>query len=395
MCDDEPAVEATEAAEATEASEAIEASEATDLFLSLTPERVLEAVEASGLACRPVCYPLNSFENRVYEVELEDRSRIVAKFYRPGRWNAEQILEEHSFLAELDAEEIPVCTVRPFPDGETLRSIEDVPPEGGEDVPPDRFYYSLADRRGGRAPDELGGATIERLGMFIGRMHNVGAARPAPSRPHLDADHYVRRVLRWMERNHTLAGTLKRRYFAAAEAIADIADDLLEGVTTHRIHADLHLGNVLLRDGELRVLDFDDMATGPAVQDLWLALPGRGREMEHHRDIFIAGYERFRPFDRATLRLIEPLRGLRLVRYTGWLARRWDDPAFRAGWPHFGTDEYWERETSDLEEQLAEIRRSLARHPASGPLADHASVAPLPEEEALTNKDYFWDWEGD
>lgn len=356
-------------------------AEATDLFLSLTPERVLAAVEAGGLRCRPVCYPLNSFENRVYEVELEDRSRIVAKFYRPRRWSAEQIGEEHAFLAELADDELPVCTVRPFPDGETLKRV-------------DHIYYSLAARRGGRAPDELDAAAAERLGMFVGRMHNVAARRPAPSRPRLDADRYVRRVLAWMERHRTLSGALELRYFAAARAIAETYDELAADAAVHRIHADLHLGNVLWRDGELRVLDFDDMATGPAVQDLWLALPDRGPEAERRRRRFLAGYERFRAFDRSTLRLIEPLRGLRMVRYAGWLARRFHDPAFRAGWPHFGTDEYWERETADLEEQAAAVRAAAARPVGADPL-DPAALSPVPEEEALTNKDYFWDWEGD
>ncbi len=365
---------------------------ATDLFLSLTPERVLEAVEASGLRCRPVCYALNSFENRVYEVELEDRGRIVAKFYRPGRWSREQILEEHRFLAELAAEEIPVCTVRPFPDGETLRRTS-VRPEGGKRN--NVIYYSLSDRRGGRAPDELGELAVERLGMFVGRMHNVAARRPATSRPRLTADRYVRRALDWMDRHGTLSGLVKRRYFAAAEAIADIADELAAGVATHRIHGDLHLGNVLFRDGELRVLDFDDLVTGPAVQDLWLALPGRGREVERQRRILLEGYERFRSFDRSTLRLIEPLRGLRLVRYAGWLARRWHDPAFRAGWPHFGTGEYWERETGDLEEQLVAVREAADSAAVPAGAEPGGRVAPMADEELLSNKDYFWDWEGD
>ncbi len=391
---------------------------ATDLFVSLTPERVLEAVEASGLRCRPVCYPLNSFENRVYEVELEDRSRIIAKFYRPGRWRREQILEEHRFLAELVAEELPVCAMRPFPDGETLKRMEDDLSNGGRCS----IFYSLSDRRGGRAPDELDDLAIERLGMFVGRMHNVAARRPAPSRPRLTADHYVRRALGWMDRHGTSprrgasvtpsrrgasvtpsrrgasvtpSGTVKRRYFAAAEAIANVADELAAGVATHRIHGDLHLGNVLFRDGELRVLDFDDMVTGPAVQDLWLALPGRGREVDRQRRILLAGYQRFRDFDRSTLRLIEPLRGLRLVRYAGWLARRWHDPAFRAGWPHFGTVEYWERETSDLEEQLAAVREAAESAEAADTEPAVSSLALPADEELLSNKDYFWDWEGD
>jgi Ser/Thr protein kinase RdoA (MazF antagonist) len=358
--------------------------DAAGSFFSLTPERVLEAVEAGGLRANPVCYPLNSFENRVYEVELADKSRVVAKFYRPGRWSREQILEEHAFLAELDAEEVPVCPVRPFPDGSTLKRI-------------DGIEYSLSDRRGGRAPDELSHLDLERLGMFAGRMHDVGARRPAASRPRLTADRYVRDALRRIAVQGSLTGPLRDRYFAVAEEIAEIADRLLEGVAVHRIHADLHLGNVLFRDGELRVLDFDDMVTGPAVQDLWLALPGRGPEVEAMRDALLAGYERFRDFDRSTLRLVEPLRGLRLVRYAGWLARRFDDPAFRAGWPHFGTADYWEREVADLEEQLEAVREAASSDAAAGtggPAAAAVSSRPS-SEELLTNKDYFWDWEED
>lgn len=354
----------------------------TDLFLHLTPERVLEAVEAAGLRCRPLCYPLNSFENRVYEVELEDRSRVVAKFYRPGRWDADQILEEHAFLQDLVDEELSVCTVRPFPDGSTLKTIDGV-------------HYSLSDRRGGRAPDELDDAAVARLGTFVGRMHAVGASRPAVRRPALDAERYVRRALRYIEGQGSLKGPLERRYVALAEELAEIAERALADVPVHRIHADLHLGNILFRDGELRVLDFDDFAMGPAVQDVWLALPGRDLDTLRQREIFLESYERFRLFDRSTLRLIEVLRGLRMVRYAGWLARRFHDPAFQSGWPHFGTEDYWQNETQDLEDQLAEIHRGLAKNPAGIDLPESISSHKIEDEELLTNKDYFWDWEGD
>ena len=360
-------------------------TDATDLFLTLTPERVLAAVESAGLRCTGLCYPLNSFENRVYEVELEDRSRVVAKFYRPERWSQDQILEEHRFLAELDAEEIPVCTVRSFPEGGTLRRTENI-------------YYCLADRRGGRAPDELADAAVSRLGMLVGRMHAVGARRRSEERPQLDAEYYVRRSLTWLDlHGGGLDGALKRRYFLAAETIANLTDRLMVGVERLRIHGDLHLGNVLFRDDDFFVLDFDDMLNGPAVQDLWLALPGRDADTERQREIFLRSYERFRLFDRSTLRLIEPLRGLRLVRYAAWLARRWSDPAFKAGWPHFGTDDYWQRETTDLEEQLEAVRQVAESAPA---FAEDHGAEPLflrrdEPEEALSNKDYFWDWEGD
>lgn len=350
--------------------------DATDLFLSLTPERVLQAVDAGGLRARPVCYALNSFENRVYEVELEDGTRIVAKFYRPERWSAGQIRAEHTFLDELDAAEVPVATVRRFPDATTLKQV-------------DHIYYSIFDRRGGRAPDELQDDAVRRLGMFVARLHNVGA-RHGAERPVLDADAYVRAAVAWLGEHGVVPHHLEQRYFDAASEIADIADRRMEGVATHRIHADLHLGNVLFRDGELRVLDFDDMRLGPAVQDLWLALPGRDADALRQREIFLEGYEQFRDFDRSTLRLIEPLRGLRMVRYAAWLARRWHDPAFKAAWPHFGTVEYWRQETEDLEEQLRAIHAERAVY-EPGVVAGYTPEV----EEALTNKDYFWDWEED
>ena len=353
-------------------------TEALDLFLGLTPDRVLAAVERSGLRCNTVCYPLNSFENRVYEVELEGRSRVVAKFYRPGRWSAEQILEEHAFLAELETEEVPVCAVRHFPDGSTLQRIDDI-------------YYSLSDRRGGRAPDELSDPLCRRLGTLVARMHNVAARHAAVHRPGLDSERYIRRALRWLDEHQSLPDSLRRRYFDAAEGIADVADLLAVGVDTHRIHADLHLGNVLLRDDRLTLLDFDDMLTGPAVQDVWLALPGRDSESRRKRELFFGGYRELRDFDASSARLIEPLRGLRMVRYAGWLARRWHDPAFRLGWPHFGDDDYWRREVEDLEEQL-NVVKGQARLPAT--IHDPERRVEVDSEIELTNKDYFWDWEG-
>lgn len=358
-----------------------------DLFLDLTPERVLDAVEAGGLDPTGLCYPLNSFENRVYEVELADGDRVVAKFYRPGRWSREQILEEHRLLRALDEAEIAVCTVQPFADGETLKTINGV-------------HYALSPRRGGRAPDELTPELARRLGRWLGRMHNVAATLESAQRPRLDADRYVRQALEWIdawvEAGGTFSDRLRSRYRAAADSLAGSADTALADVDTHLVHADLHFGNVLLRDGplhddQLRVLDFDDMAVGSAVQDIWLVLPGRDDdETLALRETLLTGYEEFRAFDRSTLDLIETLRGLRLVRYAGWLARRWHDPAFQSGWPHFGTDDYWRRETEDLEEQAALVEKAGR----GGRVERGADTAVEVEtEETLSNKDYFWDWE--
>ena len=344
----------------------------TELFLTLTPEKVLSAVEAAGLRTRPVCYPLNSFENRVYEVELHDKSRVVAKFYRPGRWSDRQILEEHGFITELVEEEIPVCPLRPFPDGRTLHQI-------------DHIYYCLFERRGGRAPDEFSDELALRAGRLTARLHNVAVCKEAAHRLHIDAATYVHQNLKWLQQHETVPQRLARRYFDAAREIADTADELMQGVAVHRLHGDLHHGNLLLRDGLLNVLDFDDMVVGPAVQDVWLLFPGRDTYSRQQRELFLEGYEEFRLFDRSTLRLVEPLRGLRLVHYATWLARRYHDPIFQVTWPEFGTESYWQRETDDLEELVQVMRRELA--PAGSP--------PPAAEEVLTNKDYFWDWEED
>ncbi len=356
----------------------------SDLFLALTPERVLDAVEAAGVAVRPLCYPLNSFENRVYEVELADRSRVVAKFYRPGRWTAAQILEEHRFLTELDAEEIPVCPARAFPDGSTLaltRGAGDAGDSAGG------IFYTLFDRKGGRAPAELDERGAARLGMLVARLHVVGARRPGADRLHLTSDAYVRRDLDWLERREIVPRRLAPRYFTSARAIADAYDRMSVGVAAVRLHGDLHLGNVLDRDGELRLLDFDDCMIGPAVQDLWLALGGRDAATSALRETFLESYGQFRAFDRAELRLIEPLRGLRMAHYAAWLARRWHDPIFPKNWPHFGTEESWERETIDLEEQAIVVARVERFGSVEAPAAAE-------DEETLTNKDLFWDWDG-
>jgi Ser/Thr protein kinase RdoA (MazF antagonist) len=354
--------------------------DSTDLFLALTPERVLAAVEAGGLRTRPLAYPLNSFENRVYEVELEDRSRVIAKFYRPGRWSAAQIEEEHGFLAELEAEELPVVPAREFPGGGTLRETEGI-------------VYALFDRRGGRAPDELDEAALRRLGRLIARLHGVGARHAAPHRIELGSAVYARADLDWLTRHESIPARLRGRYTRAAETICDAYDAGVSGAACQRLHGDLHLGNLLLRDDKLLIVDFDDMMTGPPVQDVWLAVPGRDRAALADREALLSGYEEMRDFDRSTLRLVEPLRGLRLIHYAGWLARRWHDPIFPRSFPHFGSEEYWREQTEDLEQQVIAIERGWGALD-SGLRARAPEDEPATAESELGNKDFFWDWEG-
>jgi len=344
----------------------------TDLFLSLTPERVLDAVEAAGVRCNPVCYPLNSYENRVYDVELEDREHLVAKFYRPGRWTEAQILEEHRYMADLEEAEVPICGLRPFPDGSTLRRVESI-------------WYCLYDRRGGRAPEEVDDELAMRLGMLAGRIHNVGASREARHRLRLDPDTWIRRSVDWLQSHGQPPAPFGERYAAAALELAGLAEEALAGVSVHRVHGDFHLGNLLLREGRLHVLDFDDCCVGPAVQDMWLLLPAQGPDVGRLRESFLEGYERFRTFDRDQLRLVELLRAMRVVHYAAWLARRWHDPVFPATWPHVGEAGYWERETADLEELLRVVRRQGA--------GGEQATAAEEEGEELTNADFFWDWE--
>ena len=229
-------------------------------------------------------------------MELADRSRVVAKFYRPGRWSEEQILEEHQFLADLAWQEIPVCTMRPFPDGGTLRRV-------------DNIFYCLSDRRGGRAPDELdeaGGPAARHAGGADAQRRRP-ARSPSTGCRSMPTPTSARTSTGW--RTHEVVPPhLRERYFDTALSIAAIADRRLAGVPVHRIHGDLHLGNILFRDGLLNVLDFDDMVVGPAVQDLWLALPGRDSYTLAPARALPRRLLQFRDFDRATLPLIETLR---------------------------------------------------------------------------------------
>ncbi len=309
----------------------------TDLFLALTPHKVLEAVENAGYIPNPLCYPLNSFENRVYEVELEDRTRIVAKFYRPGRWSKNQILEEHLFLTDLEEAEIPVCPPLRLPHGGTLDEI-------------DGIAYCLFPRKGGRAPDEPDDDLLLRLGMLTARMHNVGASRTAKHRLRLDSTEFIQKNVTLFRERNALPPRLAGRYERAAESIAKTLETLLCQTETHRIHGDLHHGNLLLRDDVLWVIDFDDMVVGPAVQDFWLLVPGRDLESRQKREVFLEGYTQLRSFDRRSLQLIEPLRAMRRIHYSAWITRRWHDPIFPRTFPQFGTEAYWEEETRDLEE---------------------------------------------
>jgi len=345
----------------------------TDFFLELTPDRVLMAIEAAGFAPTGHCTPLTCLENRVYDLRLEDERHIVAKFYRPGRWTREAILEEHRFLADLREAEIPVCAPLPFPGGETLLEVEGI-------------HFAIWPRTGGRSPDELADDQIQILGRLLARIHNVGAARDAPHRARLDAPTSALAPLAFLEDRSFLPAQCARRYRSCVEQVAEIYTERSRGVPVHRIHGDCHMGNILCGDSGWFFLDFDDMVVGPAVHDVWMLLPGRDSEGFRQRSLLIDAYRQFRDFESPWLRLVEPLRAFRFVFYAAWIARRWEDSAFPAAFPHFGTADYWENETRDLEELVARISSGRDEVAPGGQRRDDAE----PDIE-LSNKDFFWD----
>ena len=355
----------------------VSSEDQSEFFFRLSPDRVLEAVEAAGFEPSGHCFALNALENRVYDVRLEDDSHVVAKFYRPGRWSREAILDEHRMLFALRDAEIPVCAPLRFPDGEHLKEIESI-------------NYALWPRTGGRSPDELADDEVGVLGRLLARIHSVGESVKIEHRRRLATQHLATEPLEILEAGSFLPPQCAERYRRAVRRVAELYDDWSAGVALQPIHGDCHMGNLLRGDEGWFFLDFDDMVIGPAVQDVWMLLPGRDAEAARQRRLLVDAYRQFRPFDEADWRLVEPLRALRFVFYAGWIARRWRDPAFPDAFPHFGSDEYWETETRDLEEQLDRIERGEVAPGGSLEFDVDDGDAEAAEGE-LTNKDFFWD----
>jgi len=309
-------------------------------YEGLTPEVILGAVESTGLHADGSLLALNSYENRVYQVGIDEGTPVVAKFYRAGRWSDEAIREEHDFSLELEAGEIPV--VAPLRvGGRTLHR------HGG-------FRFALFPRRGGRWPELDSPDNLRWLGRFLARIHQVGAARPFRHRPGIDIERFALEPARHLLQAGVVPVEAENRYRQLTGELAARLAPLFEQAAAPklRLHGDCHPGNILWTDQGPHFVDMDDCCNGPAVQDLWMLLSGDRNEMALQLGHLLEGYELFRPFDRGQLALVEPLRSLRIIHYAAWLARRWDDPAFPKAFPWFGTTQYWQEHLVHLEQQL-------------------------------------------
>ncbi|NRP47650.1 MULTISPECIES: serine/threonine protein kinase [unclassified Marinobacterium] len=320
-------------------------------YSALTPERILDAVDAIGYRCDGRLAALNSFENRVFQLGIEDASPIISKFYRPSRWSPAQIAEEHAFCAELAASEWPLVAPLAISTGETAH-------QDGE------FTFALFERFGGHAPELDNLDTIEVLGRSLGRLHAIGAQRPFSHRPSINIESYGVESRKFLLSHDFIPSTLREAYETLTRDLLELIEQRFNECpyTPIRIHADCHPGNILWRDDRAVFVDFDDCRMGPAVQDLWMLLSGDRVDQMDQLDVLLEGYEMFHEFDDAQLSLIEPLRTLRMMHYAAWIARRWNDPAFPPAFPWFNTERYWAEHVLELREQFANMQeRPLSR----------------------------------
>jgi len=330
----------------------------TQFFFQLTPEIVLDAIAELGLDVTGRCLTLNSMENRVYEIEVDSsegfpNNAVVAKFYRPGRWSEEQIREEHQFLKELDDDEIPVIAPLSF-SGETLFTLKN-----------HKILYTLFPKKGGRAPDEMNKEQLEILGRMLARLHNVGSLKKSESRIQITPESFGLQNLNFLLENDYIPNHIKSDYQQVVEDICSSASPLFKDITNIRIHGDCHIGNIISRPDEgLFFIDFDDMLFGPAVQDIWLLTPGYDEYAINDRNTLIDSYETMRDFDHRELKLVEILRSLRFIHFSAWIAKRWEDPAFKIAFSHFGQPQYWEIQLNDLRRQKDLINKALNPTPS-------------------------------
>ncbi len=325
----------------------IEEQQGIKPFQELGPNRILQVVEeALDVSCTNLFRPLNSYINRVYELEREDGEGLIVKFYRPGRWSKEAILDEHRFLQELAAVEIPVIPPLKQRNDETLGIADDI-------------HFALYPKCGGRSCDEFSDDQWLELGRLLGRTHLVGAQHPAPGRVKMGPDQSTRDHIEFILTSGCLQDDQRGPFKDITSELLDEICPFFEGVDSIRIHGDCHFSNIIYRPGEsFFLIDFDDLVMGPPVQDFWMLLPGYREESFVEIDIFLEGYETFYGFDRRSLRLIEPLRAMRYIHYMAWCTHQVLEDGETLAVPDFGSRFYWQTEIGELADQLERIKKT-------------------------------------
>ncbi|MCB5189955.1 serine/threonine protein kinase [Methylobacillus arboreus] len=311
-------------------------------FSILTPDLILDAMSSVNILGDGRLLALNSYENRVYQVGVEEQTPVIVKFYRPGRWSEDQILEEHAFSLTLAEAEIPVVAPLLL-DGRTLQQYQD-------------FHFAVFPRRGGRVPELDREGRLEWIGRFLGRIHAIGAQKSFQYRPAIDIASFGEEPVNWLLEHQFIPADLVPAYRSVVEqALVGVRAcyERAGKVASLRLHGDCHLSNLLWTDDGPHFVDFDDSRMGPAIQDLWMLLSGSQAEMSLQFAELLEGYECFYDFNPAELHLIEALRTLRLIHYSAWLAKRWDDPAFPMTFTWFNTQQYWQDRILELREQVA------------------------------------------
>ncbi len=319
-------------------------------YAGLKPDTILDAMESIGFIPDGRILALNSYENRVYQLGVENRQPLVAKFYRPGRWSSDCIREEHQFALALASEEIPVVAPWVSAESESLHQYQG-------------FRFSLFPRQGGRWPELEDAGHLAWVGRYLGRIHRLGAASDFRHRPSIQPQQDATISSRFLLDNEFLPLELEQRYEQLSQtlqqAIAASFDDT--DFRWIKLHGDCHPGNLLWTDNGPHFVDLDDCRMGPAIQDLWMLLSGDSSEMSWQMNNLLEGYELFMDLDPAQLRLVEPLRTLRIIRYAAWLAERWHDPAFPQAFPWFNSHQYWQQHLTLLEQQLNEMERAAVK----------------------------------
>ncbi len=314
-------------------------------YSNLTPDTVLNAAASAGFDVDASIIPLNSYENRVYQIGVHESAPVIAKFYRPGRWSNDAILEEHVFSSELAELEIPVINPLRLNNNQTLHTYNG-------------YRFALFPKQGGRSPEIDNMDHLYRIGRFIGRIHAVGSTNNFKHRINIDISNYGYDSVKFIEENNFIPEELYDSYTSTVQIILSKVQTIFEQygynqLAMHRIHGDCHTGNILWSDTGPHFVDLDDCLTGPAIQDIWMLLSGDRPEMTSQLSEVLEGYSEFYDFNPSQLVFIESLRALRLLHYSSWLAKRWNDPAFPHNFPWFNTVKYWQDQILILREQIS------------------------------------------